>query len=106
MGAFRLSRRAEADLLSIGVYTLRTWGEAQTILYINELEEFCWRLADNPMSGRSCDHIRPGLYRMEVGKHVIFFRREPAGILISRILHERMLPERHAFDDDDEAGSD
>jgi plasmid stabilization system protein ParE len=27
----------------------------------------------------------------EAGKHVIFFRREPAGIVVSRILHERML---------------
>jgi plasmid stabilization system protein ParE len=34
---FRLSRLAEADLLSIGVYTVRTWGEAQTIPYIDEL---------------------------------------------------------------------
>jgi toxin ParE1/3/4 len=52
-------------------------------------------------TGRCCDHIRPGIYRMEVGKHVIFFRRDSAGIVVSRILHERMLPERHAFDDED-----
>jgi plasmid stabilization system protein ParE len=38
---------------------------------------------------------------MEAGKHVIFFRREPTGMLISRILHERMLPERHAFEEED-----
>ena len=101
MVTFRLSRLAEADLLSIGVYTLRTWGEAQTIRYIDELEDCCQRLAGNPTSGRSCDHIRPGLYGMETGKHVIFFRREPAGIVVSRILHERMLPERHAFDDEE-----
>ena len=100
MATFRFTRLAEADLLSIGVYTLRTWGEAQTISYIDELEDYCRHLADNPTSGRSCDHIRPGLYRMEAGKHVIFFRREPAGIVVSRILHERMLPERHAFDDE------
>ena len=87
-------------LLSVGVYTLRTWGEAQTIRYIDELEDCCQHLADNPTSGRSCDHIRPGLYRRKAGKHVIFFRRDPAGIVVSRILHERMLPERHAFDDE------
>lgn len=106
MATFRFSRLAEADLLSIGVYTLRTWGEAQTIRYIDDLEDCCQQLADSPASGRSCDHIRAGLCRMEVGKHVIFFRREPTGILVSRILHERMLPERHAFNDDDETGSD
>jgi toxin ParE1/3/4 len=101
VGAFRLSRLAEADLLNIGIYTLHTWGEAQTVRYIDELEGCCRLLADSPASGRACDRIRPGLYRMEIGKHVIFFRREPTGILVSRILHEHMLPKRHAFNDDD-----
>jgi toxin ParE1/3/4 len=101
VGAFRFSHLAEADLLNIGIYTLRTWGEAQAVRYLDELEARCQQLADNPASGRSCDDIRPGLYRREQGKHVIFFRREPEGILISRILHERMLPERHDFSDED-----
>ena len=100
MGASRFSSRAEADLLNIGTYTLRTWGEAQTIRCLDELEQCCRDLADNPLLGRACDHIRPGLYRAENGKHVIFFRRESSGIMVSRILHERMLPERHSFNDE------
>jgi toxin ParE1/3/4 len=99
---FRLSRLADADLMNIGTYTLRTWGEAQTIRYIDELEACCQRLADDPASGRPCDHVRPGLRRMEQGKHVVFCRRQRGGILVSRILHERMLPERRAIDDEDE----
>ena len=47
LGAFRLSRRAEADLLSIGTYTLRTWGEAQTVRYLYELESNAIRAARN-----------------------------------------------------------
>jgi plasmid stabilization system protein ParE len=46
---------------------------------------------------------QPGLYRREQGKHVIFFRRESGGILVSRILHDRMLLEKHAFTDEDNA---
>jgi plasmid stabilization system protein ParE len=34
VAAFRFSRRAEADLLSIGDYTLRTWGKAQAARYL------------------------------------------------------------------------
>jgi plasmid stabilization system protein ParE len=30
---------------------------------------------------------------MEHGRHVIFYRIEPRGISVSRILHQRMLPE-------------
>ncbi len=103
MGTFRFTRLAEADLLSISTYTLRTWGEAQTIRFLDELETCCQQLADHPASGRSCNDIRPGLYRREQGEHVIFFRREPGGILVSRILHARMLPERHAFAGEDNA---
>ena len=101
MATFRLSRRAEADLTDIGAYTLRTWGKDQTIRYLDDLEACCQRLADNPASGRPCGHVRSGLRRMEQGKHVVFFRREAGGVLVSRILHERMLPERHAIDEED-----
>jgi toxin ParE1/3/4 len=103
VGTFRLSRLAESDLLSIGMYTLRTWGDARTFRYLRELEACCQQLADDPASGRSCDDIRRALYRREQGKHVIFFRRESGGILVSRILHERMLPDRHAFADKNNA---
>ena len=102
MAAFRFTRRAEADLLSIGAYTLRTWGEDQTIRYLDDLEACCQMLADNPTLGRVCDDVRPGLRRMERGRHVVFYREDAGGILVSRILHQRMLPERHAIDDKDD----
>ena len=102
MARFRFSRRAEADLLTIGKYTLHKWGKAQAIRYIGELEACCQTLADNPASGRLCEDVRPGLRRHEHGRHVVFYRQERSGILISRILHQRMLPERHAIDDQDD----
>jgi hypothetical protein len=39
---------------------------------------------------------------MECGRHVLFYREYAAGILISRILHQRMLPEKQALDDEEE----
>ena len=57
-------------------------------------------LADNPALGRACDDVRPGLRRMECGRHVVFYRKDADGILVSRILHQRMLPERRAIDDE------
>jgi toxin ParE1/3/4 len=99
---FRFSRRAEADLLSIGAYTLRTWGEDQAICYIDDLEVCCQMLADNPTLGRACDEVRPGLRRMEHGRHVVFYRKAVEGILVARILHQHMLPERQAIDDQDD----
>jgi len=86
-------------LLSIGDYTLRTWGEPQAARYLGEIELCCHTLAGNPLLGRSCDDVRPGLRRLEHGKHVLFYRQETGGILVSRILHRRMLPGWHSFDD-------
>jgi toxin ParE1/3/4 len=99
VAAFRFSRRAEEDLLSIGAYTLRVWGEAQTDRYLGELEACCQLLAENPGLGRPCDYVRTGLRRMEHGKHVVFYHPEPGGILVSRLLHQGMLPGSHAIDD-------
>lgn len=99
MTVFRLTRRAEADLHSIGAYTLQTWGEDQAIRYLDDLEACCRMLAENPMLGRACDEVRPGLRRMACGRHIIFYREDNKGILVSRVLHLSMLPERHAIDE-------
>ncbi len=98
MATFRLSRLAEVDLAEIGDYTLRTWGEDQTIRYIDSLEACCRQLAINPELGRPCDSVGRGLRRMEHEAHVVFYRIEAGGILVSRILHRRMLPERQIID--------
>jgi len=98
---FRFSRRAEADLMAIGAYTLRTWGEEQAARYIDGLEACFQMLADDPALGRACSDIRPGLRRMEHGRHVLFYRHAAGGILVSRILHQRMLPERQSIGDED-----
>jgi toxin ParE1/3/4 len=105
VGALHFSRLAEADLLDIGAYSLRRWGEAQVVRYLGELEACCQRLADNPASGRPCDHIRHGLRRLEHGKHVVFYRSQHGGIVVSRILHQRMLPEGHVIDDEEESAT-
>ena len=89
-------------MLAIGQYTLRTCGEAQTARYLGDLEVCCQTLADNPALGRPCDDVRPDLRRIEHGKQFIFYRQERGGILISRILHQRMLPDRHDIDDPSE----
>ncbi len=100
MATVRLSGRAKADLLRIGTYTLRTWGESQAARYLDALEKCAKMLARNPAMGRSCDWIRPGLDRFENGRHVLFYRRRSGGILVVRILHQSMLPDEQRFEDD------
>jgi toxin ParE1/3/4 len=96
----RFSRLAEADLLEIGAYTLLSWGPEQAARYLEGLETCCQELADHPDLGQACEEIRPDLRRRLYGRHVVFYRRQVRGILVSRILHQRMLPERHGFQDE------
>lgn len=98
MPAVRYARRAEADLAGIASYALRYWGVAKMDAYLGELERCCGRLGENPLLGRACDEIRPGLRRMEVGEHVVFYRPRRMGIVVVRILHGRMLPGRWRMD--------
>jgi toxin ParE1/3/4 len=92
-------KRAEADLRTIGIYTLRTWGLAQAERYLLSIRECCHLLAERPGIGRSCSSIRPGLRRMEHAEHVIFYRVFEDELVVSRILHRSMLPEEHPMQD-------
>ena len=86
-------------MLNIGKYTLHTWGKTQAARYLNEIEVCCRTLADNPALGRPSDQVCSGLRRFEFAKHVVFYRKVPHGILVSRILHQSMLPGRHTVED-------
>lgn len=93
MAKFKLTRLAVADLEAILDYTLETWGQRQADRYLGDLEACFQELADQPGLGRSCDGIRPGLRRMEHGRHVVFFRSRDYGIRIIRILHQGLMPD-------------
>ncbi len=98
MPAYRLSQRARLDLFEIADYTLDSWGIEQANRYVSSLYECFALLSDSPRIGRPCEKVRAGYRRIEHEKHVIFYRIEEDGILISRVLHQRMLPSRHALD--------
>ena len=95
MQSVHLTMAATKDLADIDQYSVREWGEAQADRYLNQLEACFLRLAKNPLLGRECSTIRPGLRRIEQGRHAIFYRRTEYGISVSRILHQGMEPELH-----------
>ena len=95
MTEYRLSPAAEYDLEDIWLYTWRKWGVQQGNQYIDMLTAAFGELATSPMIALSCNHIRSGYRRYNVGRHMIYFRVTPYGIAITRILHDRMEASRH-----------
>jgi len=53
------------------------------------------RLANQPLMGRSADHLLPGLRSFSSGEYLIFYRPDEDGVCVVRILHgaRRITPE-------------
>jgi toxin ParE1/3/4 len=93
--SFRLTRDAERDVLDIHLYTLEHFGPAQADKYIADLFARFSTLAARPSLGRDFGDIHPDARRANQASHAIYYRTDTDGILILRILHQKMDPARH-----------
>ncbi len=100
----RLSGPANADLHGIVAWTQREFGATQACRYAAAVGVALDRLAQGPDADGSvqCNEAAPGLRRLHLrrfigrARHVLFYRTEGDGlILVIRILHDAMDPERH-----------
>ncbi|QOJ23821.1 MAG: type II toxin-antitoxin system RelE/ParE family toxin [Gammaproteobacteria bacterium] len=95
MSKFHLTNRAVADLSDIADFTIQSFGIEQARFYRDGLNNCFEILADNPHLGRSAAELAPNLKRFEYHSHVVFYVPRDTGILIVRILHQRMDFIRH-----------
>ena len=97
----RFSNAAVQDLVEIDSFTLRTWRSDQADKYLAQFQEFFAKLGLAPRMGRPCAQVRPDLRRVELGRHVVFYPLKAEEIVVSRILHQGMLPRWELFGEDD-----
>ena len=90
-----VSPRARDDMVGIATYTLRMSGEAQMSEYIDGLHARFAELARFPGLGRPRDELAPGYRSIVQGAHIVFYRTTARELVIFRILHGRMDPDRH-----------
>jgi toxin ParE1/3/4 len=90
-----LSRAAERDLVEIGLFTEERWGVPQRMKYLGELEQRFDRLGRDPEQGRLQRDLGFGLRSQRQGRHLVIYSQTADGVLILRVLHERMDPGRH-----------
>ncbi len=95
MGSYTLSGEADADIEAIAQNSVQQWGIARAETYILGLHQAFQLLADFPDMGRDASHIRPGYLQMATVSHAVFYRKTGGGILIVRVLHQRMDFRRH-----------
>ena len=87
---YRITLRAQQDLMNIGRYTLEKWGKEQRNLYLNAIEERFKLIAENPYMGRHRPDVKEGYYSYIQGAHVISYLIQKSGIDIIGIPHQRM----------------
>jgi len=90
MGEFKLSKKAERDLINIAKYTIQNFGEQQSSKYKSELSNCLNRLSKNPHLGRSAAEFYPNLKRYNFKAHSIFYEQADYGIFIVRVLGQKM----------------
>ncbi len=98
MAEFRLSERAERDLIEIYNYTEATFGAYQAEAYHAGLERSFDLLANFPLIGRAVDEILPGFRRFHFQAHAIFYTEEAGTILIRTVLHQSRAIKPDLFD--------
>jgi toxin ParE1/3/4 len=93
-GGYRLSPRALADLEEIWLYTFKAWSLEQADSYHSAIVNAFEDLASGGKTGHPVD-IREGYFKYPVGAHLVFYRFTESGLVVVRVLHQRMDVGRH-----------
>lgn len=93
----RLTELADADLISIYVYTFNRYGESQAVKYTNALKEAFNKIAANPNRIGTVDRseVRLGYRSYHQQRHLIFYRVVDNDVEIVRLLHDSMDITKH-----------
>lgn len=90
----KLRAAAERDLDGIYDYSLTRYGAEAAETYLSDLRTGMDRLLIHPELGAETG-LRPGLRALGIREHRAFYRVEPPGIVVARVLHKAMDAGRH-----------
>ena len=95
MVAYRLTRKADDDLDGIYEYSITNFGLQQAQNYLNDLLRCFEHLGEHPEAGPLAKPLAPGLRRYPFRSHTVFYIPQDGGVLVVRVLHQRMDAPRH-----------
>ena len=86
MARLTITESARADLREIRDYIAKD-NPAAARRVMERLRAQARKLAATPGIGRSRQDLRPDLFSFPAGRHVLFYRPQPGGIVLVRVLH-------------------
>jgi len=90
-----ISNRAEADLREIWRWSYIRFGEIQADRYLDDLDTGMRLCGSEPKNGKQREALRAGYRSVLVGKHLVFYTFTDSSVLVQRVLHGSMDPDRH-----------
>lgn len=84
---YRLTSKAEADIIAIAEAGLSRWGRAQAEEYNDGLYALFDLIASSPHMARERNELRPPIRIQRYRKHLILYKLQGPDILIVRIRH-------------------
>jgi toxin ParE1/3/4 len=95
MNQYLTSKRADADIKEIYIYTAKRFDLIQADKYLARLYTQFSVLGANPNIGKPITHT-PGNYRcFEYESHIIFYKKRKKDVFVVRVLHKNMDFKRH-----------
>lgn len=89
--SYVISVKAKSDIKSIAKYTIKEFGESQSLKYAKGLKVILSELANNPELGRRYVAVKNQmLLRYRYKSHVVFYHIVSEGIFIVRVLGGKM----------------
>lgn len=87
---------AKADLIQIRRFTLKNWGQNQSVHYLQELQQTLSRLTIMPQMGicREQD-LGNGIYSFPYASHTIYYTLLNERLIVMAVLHQSMVPDSH-----------
>lgn len=86
---YRLTREAEADIIEIAEFGIRSWGIRQAQTYHNGLFELFELIASTPEMARQRTELSPPVRVQRYRAHLVMYLIEDGGVLIVRVRHAR-----------------
>ena len=98
MAEYRLSRRAQGDLIDIYDFTESRFGAYQADAYHAGLVRTFGLLADFPLIGQAADELAVGHRRFRFQSHLIFYTVQPDYVEIRAVIHGALDIRRQLFE--------
>ncbi|MDF1826934.1 MAG: type II toxin-antitoxin system RelE/ParE family toxin [Legionellaceae bacterium] len=97
MGQYFFTKHSQQDLIQLRRFTQETWGEKQSVVYLQNLQDTLQLLSSMPSMGKNCfDDLGENIFRFPSGAHMIYYLTQPAEeVVVIAIFHQSMVPTKH-----------